>query len=326
MSVLALQPRVTSLIRKVFSNDKVAHAYVFSGEPGVGKEEIAFWMAKQFFCKHQNESGPCDDCNECKRINSLNHPDLHVVEPEGQSIKIDQIRSLQKEFFYKGVESNKKCYIIKHVDKMTVQAANSLLKFLEEPNGQTLAILITENKHRIIKTILSRTQMYQFDPLKEENVLSAFVNEGIEREVSFLLSRTTKSILNGKQLLEEDWFFKVRDLFFHTLQQFLENPYGAIITIQTEWPNLFTDKDKQQLSLKLLSLWFNEIVNISLKRDIGLNDKKALLEAYQHHFTVFEAADMMELLIEASGMLRSNSNYLMVLEHICHSWLEYIKR
>lgn len=322
MSVLTHQPKVTSLIQKAIKQGKLSHAYLFAGEPGVGKEQIALWMAKQFFCKDNGIEGPCNECSECKRIDSMNHPDLHFLEPDGQSIKIDQIRSLQKEFHYKGVESNKKCYIIKHVDKMTVQAANSLLKFLEEPNGQSLAILITENKHRLLDTIISRVQMYQFQPLKEEDVLSSFLNKGIEGEVATLLSKVTKSVSKGEELLEEEWFLEAKELLFATLQQFLESPFDAIITMQTEWPVVFSDKEKQQISLNLFTVWFREVVNIGLNREIRLEGKKSLLESYKRQFSVFHATEMIEHIIEGRGMLRSNANYVMVLERISNSLLE----
>ena len=96
---------------------------------------------------------PCEECINCKRINHGNHPDIHIVEPDGLSIKKQQIHQLQEEFSKTGVESNQKLYMIYHADKMTVNAANSLLKFLEEPHEQTYAVLITEQPQKMLPTI-----------------------------------------------------------------------------------------------------------------------------------------------------------------------------
>src|SRR5690606_36803569 len=102
------------------------------------------------------------NCTQCKRIQSGNHPDVHIIKPDGQSIKIEQISFLQKEFTYTGLESNRKVYIIEEADKMTVNAANRLLKFLEEPNQETVAILITSQIGKMLDTIVSRCQRITF--------------------------------------------------------------------------------------------------------------------------------------------------------------------
>lgn len=316
MNILNKQPKVSSLIKKAFLNQKLVHAYLFSGEAGVGKKEMAFWMSKRFFCLEQHNNEPCNQCGNCKRIDSMNHPDLHFIEPDGQSIKIDQIRMLQKEFQYKGVESEKKCYIIQHVDKMTVQAANSLLKFLEEPNGQSLAILLTENRHRMLDTILSRVQVYQFQPLNEKELLNSYLTLGLDDDMAFLLSKSMTSFTLGQELLEDNWFQQAKTLLFQTLEEFILDPYAATMTIQTEWPALFSDKGKQQISVRLLTIWFQQVVNAALNREIGIKNEYALLKRYQERINVVQGTDVLNELIYSKGKLRSNTHYLLVLEHI----------
>lgn len=316
MDIKAIQPKVTTLIQKAFSNQKLTHAYLFSGEPGAGKKDVAFWMAKRFFCLNPIHNEPCMKCIECKRIDSTNHPDLHFIEPDGQSIKIEQIRSLQREFHFKGVESDKKCYIIDHVDRMTVQAANSLLKFLEEPNGTSLAILLTENKNRMLDTIISRVQVYKFQQVSSEVLYKNLLNEGLDPDAAYLLSNITKSVTRGKELLEEAWFLNAKNLFFNTLEEFANNPFGAVVKIQTEWPEVFSDKKKQQVSMQLFAIWFQEVLYSQLGRRVSLNEHAQLIEHFRNHFLINDLVSILEEVVTAKEKLRSNTNYILVLEQL----------
>src|SRR5690625_728953 len=133
-----------------------------------------------YFCEHkQNETTPCLSCVQCKRIQSGNHPDVHMIEPDGQSIKKEQIHFLQKEFTYSGLESNKKVYIISEAEKMTTIAQNRLLKFIEEPNRETVAILLTDHLGGMLETIISRCQRIPFNTLSTDDVVLQFQKEGL---------------------------------------------------------------------------------------------------------------------------------------------------
>ena len=152
-----LQPAVLKMLKNSLLKTRVAHAYLLEGIRGTGKKEIALLITKALFCDSLIDGyKPCEACHNCRRINSGNHPDVHKVEPDGLSIKKQQIQDLQEEFSKKGVESARKVYMISDADKMSVSAANSLLKFLEEPNSQTTAFLLSEQPQQLLPTILSR--------------------------------------------------------------------------------------------------------------------------------------------------------------------------
>src|SRR5690606_15750287 len=121
----------------------------------------------------------CNECSDCRRIASRNHPDVHFFLPDGKSIKIDQIRKLRKEFSYRGSESNQKLYIIEHAERMTQNAANSLLKFLEEPNQHETALLLTEQMQQMLPTIISRCQTISFNPLPTSDLRSLLIEQNI---------------------------------------------------------------------------------------------------------------------------------------------------
>ena len=108
-----VQPQVMMMLQNSLVKNRVAHAYLFEGEKGTGKNDISHILAKSLLCEAPiSDYEPCEECRNCKRITSGNHPDVHYVEREGLSIKKEQIKSLQEEFAMKSVESNRKIYMI----------------------------------------------------------------------------------------------------------------------------------------------------------------------------------------------------------------------
>ena len=180
-----IQPVALKMIKNSLQKNRLAHAYLFEGIRGTGKRETGMVLAKSLFCLSLLEGcKPCEECTNCRRINHGNHPDIHVVEPDGMSIKKGQIQLLQEEFAKTGVESRQKLYMIIHADRMTVNAANSLLKFLEEPFQQTFAILVTEQVQKILPTILSRCQTISFQPLSSVNLQQRLIEAEIPEHMA----------------------------------------------------------------------------------------------------------------------------------------------
>ncbi len=311
------QPRVMSSIKKAFLYDKLAHAYIFDGSAGSGKKEVAFWMAKRFFCRSVVDGEPCDACTECLRINSLNHPDIHFVQKEGQSIKIEQVRALQNEFQYKGVESEKKCYIIEDIDMMTPQAANSLLKFLEEPYGNTLAILLTENRNRILNTIISRCQTYSFSSLQEFEKQQQYIDQfSLDEEIAVVMAGIHINNEKVEELLENGWFGQGVQLLNKFMVSFLNDPYATLIDIQTNWIKHFSDREKQQISMDMFLFMFRDLSRFYLNKNIKLQSNRTLYEKWENQVSFEDILNLLEFLLESKQKLRSNTHYVMTLESI----------
>ncbi len=130
---------------------------------------------------------PCGKCNNCQRIQSQEHPDVVEIEPDGQSIKVDQIRRLQTEFSRSGYESRKKVFFIQEAEKMNASAANSLLKFLEEPPGDFLSDFRNGIVGRILPTIQSRCQIFHFQELSTKGFIDSKSKKQIPAEKAKLL-------------------------------------------------------------------------------------------------------------------------------------------
>ncbi len=156
-------------LKKSIKNNQVSHSYLFIGIDGIGKKLLATEFAKAMQCLNKDKY--CNNCKSCIEFDSNNNPDFLYIEPDGNSIKIEQIRDMQKRIQEKPIISEKKVYIIDNADKMTVEAQNSLLKTLEEPPEYATIILIGSNENAFLTTIKSRCMILHFNPIEDEKML-----------------------------------------------------------------------------------------------------------------------------------------------------------
>jgi DNA polymerase III subunit delta' len=315
LKVETLHPNIYNRFIQAFSTNQLSHAYLFDGTEGSGTLDMAKWVAKRKFCKKIIEQKPCEECQDCRRIEEFNHPDVHLVIPEGQSIGIDQIRILKGKFHLKGVEGNKKCFIIKHVDKMTTQAANALLKFLEEPEGNALAILLTERKERLLDTILSRVQLVSFTKVHHSVVDTILRREGYDGEYLSILTSITDEKEKLIEFLEDGWSDKSIRLVFDTIETYGSNFYEALIKVQIDWPDLFKNKSQQLHSIDLMESYFKSCLHEK-------KEGKSLWGFYGFEIqqsSWLTVVSQLEACHKAKRALRSNTHYLLVLENLLDS-------
>jgi len=175
--------RPVSILKRAIQNEAVAHAYLFSGEQGIGKRLTARAFAAALNCQAAGPAGGCGVCSSCRKAASGSHPDVRVVMPESRDeqllaslsskeaakasdeIKIDQIRRAQESISLKPSEGQKKVLIVDSAETMNDAAQNAFLKTLEEPPGDSLIILITSMPQSLLPTIRSRCQELKFQPL-----------------------------------------------------------------------------------------------------------------------------------------------------------------
>lgn len=175
------QDRAIAVLRRSISMSRVAHAYLFSGIEGCGKRKTALAFIQAVFC---GKDEACGVCPSCRKVANGQHPDLHILEPDGAFIKIDQVRELQKELSYRPFEAPKKACIIDGADKFNLSSGNALLKTLEEPPGDALMILIAPERSALLQTILSRCQALQFQPLSAELIEARLVRDHFPEEAA----------------------------------------------------------------------------------------------------------------------------------------------
>lgn len=314
-----IQPVVMKMFKNSILKDRIAHAYLFEGMRGTGKKETALLLAKSLFCSEPVDGYiPCESCRFCRRINHGNHPDVHVVEPDGASIKKDQIKMLQEEFSKTGMESNRKVYIIHHADLMTVNAANSLLKFLEEPDSHTTAILITEQIQQILPTILSRCQVVSFKPLSFEKLVEQLIASGVNPKKAPLIAKMTNNIDEGLALNEDEWFAVAQKLVVKLYEALEKSPLEALSALQENWFAHFTEKDRHDKGLELLLLLLRDLLYIQLgkKEQIVFLHEKKRLEQMALHSSGLRLANQMASVMDAKRKLHANMNPQLLMEEL----------
>lgn len=168
--------------------DRIPHALLFSGPAGIGKSLIATLLAAGILCGG-NSDRPCGYCQTCILFNRNAHPDFTLVRPEGATIKIDQIRALQHYAALAPSVSSRRVCIIEDAELMTVQAANSLLKLLEEPPPGFVFILVAGTAQPLLPTILSRCRKLQFQPLAASILAKALEARGHVPEAANVAAR-----------------------------------------------------------------------------------------------------------------------------------------
>lgn len=193
---------IKEVLSNSVKNNKSSHSYLFIGIQGIGKKMIAKEFAKMLLCLDENKY--CGICKSCIEFDSNNNPDFSVIYADGSSIKIDQIRYIQKKIQEKPIISNKKVYIIDDADLMTTEAQNCLLKTLEEPPEFATIILIGSNENSFLSTIKSRCMILHFNKLKNDQIENYLEkNYGINNINKNLLEMAQGSVKNAINLKDE---------------------------------------------------------------------------------------------------------------------------
>ncbi|SEU31630.1 DNA polymerase III subunit delta' [Paenibacillus sp. NFR01] len=303
------------LLRNALRKNAVSHAYLFTGPAGSGQMKTAQTFAQAIFCTGSADDA-CGVCLECRKVQHGNHPDLTVLRPDGASIKIDQIRELQRQFSYRSEGIHPKVYIIEGADKMTVQAANSLLKFLEEPPAPAVGILLSDNSSSLLPTILSRTQRIPFHPLNPELMLQVLAEEGVAAPLGKCAAALSAGIEGCRELLAQNWFAEMRNLVLQLAKESMGKSSAAVATAGQK---LFKTGLGEHLDIlfSMFHLWFKDMLNFLYRRheSIVFIDQLDLISRHAPQRSTEQWVNYMEAAAEAKKRLRSNANAQLCLEH-----------
>ena len=245
------------MLQKAMAQQRVGHSYIFSGLAAIGKKTLALAFTQALNCENavpQNDS--CGKCSSCRKMISGNHPDIYILETQAQFIRIDAIRNIQEQMTFKPLEGRRRIFLIDDADKMNEQAANALLKTLEEPSADNILILVTTRPYWLPQTILSRCRHMRFNPLPAETV-ARFLIEQKQMEPSkalLLASLSGGSIGQTLELNTEDMITFRSELSRLLIAADRGDPMSLLILAS------FLGQDKKEIKqgLKILNTYFRD--------------------------------------------------------------------
>ena len=303
------QDRAIAVLRRSISVDRVAHAYLFSGIEGCGKRKTALSFIQAVFCG--KEEG-CGVCPSCRKLAAGQHPDLHILEPDGAFIKIDQVRELQKELSYRPFEAPKKACIIDGADKLNLSSGNALLKTLEEPPGDALLILIAPERSAVLQTILSRCQALSFQPLPAELIEGRLLSHGFSAQAARIAATLSGGSLRKATEIANDGALEGRSSF---LERVLALKLTDMVALFAAAEELAADKEGLPGLLELLQSFLRDmLIYRSTPGALANADLERLIAREEARCTQQRIMELIEQLIDMRRMLARNVNARLALE------------
>jgi DNA polymerase-3 subunit delta' len=304
----------TSLIRSI-NNDQVSHCYIFEGPKGMGKYELAMVFAQSLFCENF-DSDPCNRCPSCIKVNSGNHPDLHIINNSETTIKREEIDSLVESICIKPYESKKKVYIIKAADKMTPQASNTFLKTLEEPSGDAVVILLTTNENLLLPTVMSRCQTVKFRNVSKEKI-KKYLKENYHTEdtLSDLAAEYSKGILNKAVNIVNgnDDILKQREEVIKLFDNIVNSDSELIYELESYFEE---NKDSIDTIIEIIMIWIRDCMFAQNNMDDLVLNKDFKQLAKAHGQLMESSNNLIELMQYTSNNIKSNVNYKLSIDNM----------
>ncbi|MBM6639490.1 DNA polymerase III subunit delta' C-terminal domain-containing protein [Staphylococcus xylosus] len=296
-------------LTKAYQSNKLSHAYLFEGDDGQSMQQVAIDFTKLILC---------DQDNQCQlKVETFNHPDFMYISSEETTIKKDQVEQLVHHMNQLPIEGNYKVYIIEPFEKLTVQGENSILKFLEEPPDNTIAILLTTKPEQILDTIHSRCQHVYFKPIDKSMFIERLIEREISRPVAELLSTYTTQIETAVALNEEADLLALRKSIIKWCQLLLTNRSMALIAI-VDLLKLAKNRRLQLVTLAAVNGFFEDVVHakVGMDDDIIYHDLHEEVTGFAKKLTYNQIILMYDQITEAHKKLNQNVNPTLVFEQI----------
>lgn len=308
-------------LQNAFSTNHTSHAYLLQGGPSVHLLDIAHFIAKSFICQNPVDHLACETCPNCVRIEDHAYPDFIVVDGEKTSIKKQDIEDIQIEFNKTSFEENgKKIYILNMFENATVGASNSLLKFLEEPVEDVIAIITTRNISKILPTIISRCQVIRLKEISKSELYESLL-EKYDQETSFILSNlfpTLEEINDYLKDNEED-FHSIIDYVFETLDCLAYKKDVHFYLMSDVYKNINT-KNQAKIFLDICCVFLKDVLSSSGNTPIHFANKGALSTLLKE--SKFNLNDVIKEMMIARGNIDTNANISLLLDSLFYKVLK----
>ena len=313
------QPIIYKTFVRSLENKHLSHAYLISGNPGTPLLEVAKYLAKSILC---DEPSPlaCNNCITCLRIDDNNYPDFIVLDGSKANIKKDEVNSIETQFEKTAFESKGiMIYILHLVENMSVEAINSILKFLEEPGSEIYAFLTTNNENNVLPTIISRCQLLRLKLVNREEVIEDAISLNVPQEDAELLSyfyndgELIYDILNDED--EKDNYEDAKTAFIEFLEALKkEDNREAIFYAEKSIIPLVRTKESARFFLDMLVEGFEDILNIQHSKSPILKSYDTILQDLAKKLSHIDES-LIEILKDRN-LINLNVNTSLLIDHL----------
>lgn len=303
------------ILKKSLEKNKCSHAYLIEANGYPSSLEFAISFAKSLLCPYKYTTfGRCSNCYQCKTIDDNNFIELKIIRPDGEWIKKEQLDELQKLFSKKAVIGDKKVYIIDGIEKLNISAANSILKFLEEPEDGIIAILVTENINNVLNTIISRCQLIKLVNSKNKYLLS-------HQSDNIVLRKVANIIFNNKQKIDEfiqdEKSLKKIENSINFINYYEENHLLTLLEIENLWNEHFSERSEVLFAFKIMVLYYEDILNYIINRPLAIFDSyKKDIQKIAIKENIEQISKKIRIIIELKDKIKYNINTNLLMDKL----------
>ncbi len=305
------------MISRSLAGDRIPHAYIFRGPDGVGRKLFARGLAAALNCRTGETSVACGECGSCRKYLSGNHPDFIVVSSEKSGISISRIRELGRELTYPPYEAARRVVVLEDVHLMRREAANSLLKTLEEPPENNLIILTAESSREILPTLTSRCQVVPFFRLSESETLVILEQYGIGGDEGRLYARFAEGSPGKALMLKQTKLIELwREVISLVANQSGETGKDLDVILELAEKMAALKDDLGELFV-FLKMWLRDMLvsgqNVALSGK-GLDESPGSVERVSKSWSSALVFAKLQAIEMAEKALARNCNRLLVCE------------
>jgi DNA polymerase-3 subunit delta' len=310
INIIGHKPAIDFLI-KSFEKNRLYQSLLFLGPEAIGKKLVALEFAKFLLCENKLNFNACDKCPNCLKCLNLTHPDLHLLSKDNLDwIKIDEVRQLQEVMRLRPFSSKVKIAIIDNAHMLTDEAANSLLKFIEEPSPQSLLILISNRFDSLFQTIVSRCQRLYFSSLSHQETEQALTELKPENQKDVkILAKFCEGRLGQALLLSEPGtMFSERNQLLHNLLNKTNTDFSDF--------TLSLDKQNIQIMLESVLVFFRDMLlfKTGVDKDFLINSADFnTLKSVSQRIELVDIELAIADILKAQELNRNNVNYKILL-------------
>ena len=310
------QKSAVKYLKQVILKKRIPPTLLFLGKKGTGRFLASLTFAKALNCKNAIADS-CDKCENCIAIQNNMHPNVKIIGRKEEKIGIDDIRSVVSSSFVP-LENGFKVNIIDNSDKSTIQAFNSMLKYLEEPPDNTVNILISEDENSIPETIRSRSVKVKFYPLQAKTIQEILEKKGMDGELAYFVSHIASGGLEELDRLSSEEFLKNRKEFILTLLEFLKNE-KTVPELISKWKLLYPDLSQKDNAVKFfntVSQVVQDILSVSVMQEKENIVNIDFLGYFAEHFSIIRKRTLeqiFDIIKSEKEALLTNANAMYIM-------------